>query len=382
MSISLFLTKIANLYTQAQKWLFTVFVPEKNNKYLSLALKPRLLFCYSSILLLVKIAVISFVLILPYSNFFSAITQDRLISLINQARQNNNLSSVSLNKTLNETADLKVNDMLTNNYFEHTSPSGITPWFWFKKAGYNYAYAGENLAIDFAQTDDVFSAWMASSAHRDNILNPNFNEIGLAVKNGLLQNHDATLAVLVFGKQIKKDNQPTIAESQREAPKATPKTQVSPTLSATPTVTPAVPKILKQAIPTMKPTPIPVEQLLVNPSISTLPGTLPNQIIAEKSNIELKSIAGETTENSKINNEDQAKISNNLSLAANKWTPKVLGAFASKTDEVTKSLYLYFTLFLALALIVNIFVKIEIQYWPTILATTLVILLSSALIFI
>jgi len=372
MSTSVFLAKIADFYTQSKKWVFEVFIPEKNNQYLPGALKPELLFCYSSILLLIKIAAISFVLILPYSTFFSAITQDRLITLINQARQNNNLPPVSLNKTLNETANLKVNDMLANNYFEHTSPHGVAPWSWFKKAGYNYAYAGENLAIDFAQTDDVFSAWMASPAHRDNILNPNFNEIGLAVKNGPLQNHTATLAVLVFGKQqITKTDQSSMTKKQLETPKVTPKTEAPTQPSAIPTTTPTMPKILKAS----------VQPPIASPLMNVLPSTSSNQIITEKANIELQSIAGEATENSEMNNQEQ-KPSSNLSTVANKWRPKVLGAFASKTDEVTKSLYLYFTLFLTLALIVNIFVKIEIQYWQTIFSTTLVILLSSALIFI
>ncbi len=380
MPTSIFLIKIADFYTQAKKWLFEVFVPEENNQYLPEALKPKLLFCYSAILLLIKIAAISFFLFLPYSNFFSAITQDRLIVLINQARQNNNLPAVSLNEKLNTTANLKINDMLTNNYFEHISPAGVTPWSWFKKAGYNYAYAGENLAIDFAQTDDVFSAWMASPTHRDNILNPNFNEIGLAVKNGPLQNHDATLAVLVFGRPAAEiarlsGGKPQTGQSTTSADTISKEKTISASgRSATPT-----PKIQKTPLPRLTTTPIQSPSTI--PLISNLPSTPANQIIAEKENIELKSIAGETTENLGINAEP-AKIPRSLSSTSSKWTPRVLGVFASKTDEVTKSLYLYFALFLALALMVNIFVKIEIQYWPTIFSTTLVILLSSALIFI
>lgn len=378
MSTSIFLTKIKEFYLKTKSWFFEVFIPEKDNKYLPGALRPGLLFCYSLALLLIKIAAISFVLLLPYSTFFSTITQDRLISLVNQTRLDHNLPPVSLNTALNETATFKVNDMLANDYFEHTSPAGITPWAWFRKAGYNYAYAGENLAINFSQTDDVFSAWMASPAHRDNILNPNFNEIGLAVKNGPLQDHDATLAVLVFGKQ---QSQPSATKSQPKEPKATPKTQAPAKPSTTPIVAPAAPKTSKPLSPTIKPTPLPIQSPSASPSISTLPSASANQIVIEKENIELQSIAGEITEDLKAN-EKPAGISDNLSLVNNKWTPRVLGVFASKTDEVTKSLYLYFTLFLALALIVNIFVKIEIQYWQTIFSTTLVILLSSVLIFI
>ena len=370
-----FFTKITTFFAQIKNWVLEVFAPGEANEHPYPALRPKLLFCYSSILLLIKIAVISFVLILPYSNFFSAITQSQLISLINQARQNNSLPPVSLNQTLNETANLKVNDMLANNYFEHTSPSGATPWSWFKKAGYNYAYAGENLAIDFAQTDDVFSAWMASPAHRDNILNPNFTEIGLAVKNGPLKDHDATLAVLVFGKQQ------TVKASPPEAPKTNPKAQETAKTSKTPIA--PTPKTPAQTLIAQAPA---SPSISVLPSSSPAPSALPNREElspggSDKENIELQSVAGETAESPERDN-NRIGSSNNLSPATNKWTPKVLGAFASKSDEVTKSLYLYFTLFLTLALIVNIFIKIEAQYWQTTFATTLVILLSIVLIFI
>jgi hypothetical protein len=281
--------------------------------------------------------------------------------MINRARQENNLPAVSLNNTLNETAGYKIDDMLANNYFEHTSPGGVTPWFWFKKAGYNYAYAGENLAIDFVETKDVFSAWMASPAHRDNILSPNFNEIGLAVKSGLLRDHNATLAVLVFGKQF--NNQKQAIPVLIPAP-------------ATSLPAPVIPKTVKQTTPTPSAIPSP------SSSPSAVPSVSPNPALAGEENIELKSIAGETTRQSNTNSLKQTKLLRSLSSSANKWTPRVLGAFASKTEEATKSFYLYFTLFLTLALIINIFIKIEIQYWQTIFSTSLVVLLSSILIFI
>jgi len=366
-------TKVINSYAQLKEWLSDVFIPKEDNDYLSLALRPKKLIFYAYALLLIKIAVISIFLVLPYADFFSAITEQRLVSLINQARIENNLSPVTLNNTLNETAGFKINDMLTNNYFEHTSPAGVTPWFWFKKAGYNYEYAGENLAIDFFQTDDVFSAWMQSPAHRDNILNPNFKEIGLAVKSGPLKNHEATLAVLVFGAEAKtktpKNNLPALVKSQSPSPSATPKTQPTVKPSATPT-------ILKNT-PSALPTSTILSSASANP-VSTSPAP---EVLAQQENIELKSPTEIETEALAAKQTTKGTASNNLSTE-NEWTPKVLGAFVSKTDEVTKSLYLYFTLFLILALVVNIFVKIEVQYWQTTLSATLVILLSCVLIFI
>ena len=38
--------------------------------------------------------------------------------------------------------------MAKNEYFAHTSPTGITPWYWLSQVDYNFIYAGENLAVD------------------------------------------------------------------------------------------------------------------------------------------------------------------------------------------------------------------------------------------
>lgn len=340
--------KSAKFIARAEAVFLAVFVPNKGNAFLPKALKQKYLFWYGASLLIVKIALITLVLILPSTSFFSAIAADRLISLINQERQARSLSALSLNTSLNSVANLKVNDMLAKNYFDHTSPSGVSPWYWFKQIGYNYALAGENLAMGFTETDAVFQAWMNSPSHRDNILNPNFKEMGLAVKSGQIQEHEDTLAVLVFGKQQA----------------ATPKTQIaSPSVKTTGSKsTPsATPKIVAAVSPVVTPSASPV---IFSPSPS-----------AQAGQIELRTVLAGQPQVSPVSQAENAP-------AQIGYAPRVLGAFVSKSDEIFKSLYLYFTLFLAIALLVNIFVKIKIQYWPTITATTLVILLSTALIFI
>ena len=60
-------------------------------------------------------------------------------------------------------------DMAEKSYFAHTSPEGLTPWYWITLAGYRFSLAGENLAIDFTESEDVENAWMNSPAHRASI---------------------------------------------------------------------------------------------------------------------------------------------------------------------------------------------------------------------
>ena len=93
----------------------------------------------------------------------------------------------------------KAEDMLAHDYFAHTSPQGTTPWSWFDKSGYDYKYAGENLAMGFVSLPDQQQAWMNSTEHRKNILNPNFQDIGVAVVQGRIDGAETTLTVEEFG---------------------------------------------------------------------------------------------------------------------------------------------------------------------------------------
>lgn len=123
-----------------------------------------------------------------------------LADLANQDRSVSNAPKLTWSVTLENAAKLKAEDMLTNSYFAHTSPSGITPWYWLKKVNYNFTYAGENLAVDFTESSSVEQAWLNSQKHKDNILNPNFTEIGIATVDGVFEGKNTTFVVEFFGK--------------------------------------------------------------------------------------------------------------------------------------------------------------------------------------
>lgn len=117
----------------------------------------------------------------------------------NQARTANNLPTLAINPRLAEAAKHKAADMFAHQYWSHDSPSGTTPWQWIDEAGYTYAYAGENLAKNFANAQTTVNAWMASPAHRDNILNRHYTEVGYAVSHGVLHDKPTTLVVAMYG---------------------------------------------------------------------------------------------------------------------------------------------------------------------------------------
>jgi len=130
---------------------------------------------------------------------FSTIDPSMLVALTNKDRNANNLPPLSVNSVLETAAMAKAQNMVQGEYFSHNSPTGVTPWHWFNVAGYSYAYAGENLAIDFTDSASVETAWMNSPLHRKNILDPNYTEIGIVALKGTYQGHETIYVVQLFG---------------------------------------------------------------------------------------------------------------------------------------------------------------------------------------
>lgn len=134
----------------------------------------------------------------------SEITADNVIELVNQAREKANIQVLTKNSSLERAAQDKAQDMFDNNYFAHISPAGKTPWFWIENQEYDYRFAGENLAINYTNAQDAQKAWMDSELHRKNILNADYQEIGVAVERGFIAGQKTIVAVQMFGAQFPK----------------------------------------------------------------------------------------------------------------------------------------------------------------------------------
>ncbi len=188
-----------------------------------------------------KIKVLKFIsgfifLSLVLANFSyaqAAYSAGSLVSMTNSARARNGLGALTSNSKLSSAAYAKAQDMLTNQYFAHTSPSGKTPWDFIKGAGYNYSYAGENLAIGYTDASELFNAWMASATHRQNILNPNFREIGIAVISGTYEGAETILVAQEFGTPLEggevASEQATPANETTNQPQANQSANPNPT---------------------------------------------------------------------------------------------------------------------------------------------------------
>src|SRR3989344_2341750 len=147
-------------------------------------------------------------LALTASDFLASVLPSVLVDLANADRGANQLASLSINPLLEEVARLKVEDMVSKGYFAHTSPEGITPWYWFSRAKYTFAYAGENLAMNFDDSSAVKTAWLNSPSHRANILNGNFTEVGIAATKGVYQGRETMFVVEMFGRPMPTQTSP------------------------------------------------------------------------------------------------------------------------------------------------------------------------------
>lgn len=156
----------------------------------------------------------------PYINSLGSLIEmvlpETVIELTNQNRENIGINNLSQNELLNLAAQLKAADMAEKGYFAHTSPEGITPWYWFNLVGYSYVYAGENLAVNFTDSYDINKAWMESPKHKKNIINEKFDEIGVGTAVGEYKGKEALFVVQLFGTLNKEQEEVSIVNEQED----------------------------------------------------------------------------------------------------------------------------------------------------------------------
>jgi uncharacterized YkwD family protein len=114
----------------------------------------------------------------PSASQVSAFEQ-KVFELTNQERAKNGVPALKLDTELSKVAREKSNDMKTNGYFDHNSPTYGSPFDMMKKFGISYRTAGENIAMGQRSPEEVVKAWMNSEGHRKNILNASFTHIGV-----------------------------------------------------------------------------------------------------------------------------------------------------------------------------------------------------------
>ena len=106
-----------------------------------------------------------------------------MLNLINNERQAQGLQPLTMNSALSSAARLHSQDMINRSFFNHVNPDGLAPSDRARNAGYTFSILGENICGN-PSIDAGHSSLMGSPAHRDNILNPSFKEVGIGIVDG------------------------------------------------------------------------------------------------------------------------------------------------------------------------------------------------------
>jgi uncharacterized protein YkwD len=98
-----------------------------------------------------------------------------VLCLVNQQRTSRGLPALSEDSRLDRSAEGWTQAMVNSDGFTHGSDFAAR----ISDAGFDWSYAGENIATGFPTPAAVVRGWMASLGHCRNILDPGFSRIGI-----------------------------------------------------------------------------------------------------------------------------------------------------------------------------------------------------------
>jgi uncharacterized protein YkwD len=114
-----------------------------------------------------------------------------LLAAINSTRSSHGLAPVRVDVRLVRAARSHSVDMVRRNYFSHGSFSSR-----IRASGARGPMFGENLAWGTAASAQwIVGQWLASPAHRANLLRPGFRRIGIGVVTGTFQGYGGATVV-------------------------------------------------------------------------------------------------------------------------------------------------------------------------------------------
>lgn len=104
--------------------------------------------------------------------------QEDVLELVNEERAKEGLEPLAFNDVLQKAADIRAAE--TVELFSHTRPDGGDCFSVISDSDRQlFTKLGENIAAGASDAVSVMQAWMDSEGHRSNIMNPDFDSIGI-----------------------------------------------------------------------------------------------------------------------------------------------------------------------------------------------------------
>lgn len=109
--------------------------------------------------------------------------QKSQISYVNAIRAQHGLPALTEDTRLDTSSQQKADDLISSNYWDHTSPAGRPFYSWIYAQIPTLHVSGENLGRCYqGDEDQLFQAFVNSPEHLENIINPNFTIFGSALE--------------------------------------------------------------------------------------------------------------------------------------------------------------------------------------------------------
>ncbi len=126
------------------------------------------------------------------------ISASNIILMTNEERNKHDLGPLKLNPDLQVAAHAKALAILNTGDSNYTL-NGESFSAWIRESDYDYVLTGENLGEGYSSSKSLIKAWMSSPSHRHNILNSQYQDIGIAVIEGNLNGRSTEIVVQIFG---------------------------------------------------------------------------------------------------------------------------------------------------------------------------------------
>ena len=123
------------------------------------------------------------------------------LCLLNAQRARTGAQPLSENEMLQRAAERHSLDMVKRKFFEHRNPDGVEPAARIVRTGYPPIMIGENLGWGEEEEStpaEMVRLWMESPGHRENLLKPNYREIGIGLAYGAPEPQDVPKPAAVY----------------------------------------------------------------------------------------------------------------------------------------------------------------------------------------
>jgi len=116
----------------------------------------------------------------------SPITSQNIVDLTNKTRIQNGFNELNISSELSKAAQDKAYDMVEKNYWSHQTIEGHPFWIFVDRKNYQWNHLGENIAADFNTAEGAMNGWLNSPSHQKNILNSDYQDIGVGAYNNIV----------------------------------------------------------------------------------------------------------------------------------------------------------------------------------------------------